>query len=299
LFVVIFFARKQTRPIDWLLAAVFSLGAIFIFRNILLFVFATFIPFIAYLNFLSTKCKVFIQKLPAISYFLFYPVSLLILFVFIVSSISANGFGFGVDEKGKGAVDLLVSHKISGPIYNNFDIGDYLSYRIYPRKVFVDNRPEAYPASFFKDVYLPMQNKPKIFTKLDRNYHFNVLVIFYWDNTAWGYPLLRYLENNSPFKLIYRDSYTIILLRDTPANKSIIAKYLVTKKSVKLSKNPQEFVHELFFFEKVGWRDKVREMLQDMQKNDPALCLLLQYPIEKTSIKSYVQDHGLDTNCYL
>ena len=61
-----------------------------------------------------------------------------------------NEDGFGVSADRKTAVDFLISHHVGGSFYNDFETGDTLSYRIYPQLVFVDSRPEAYPASFFQ-----------------------------------------------------------------------------------------------------------------------------------------------------
>jgi hypothetical protein len=297
LFAILFLTR-DTKPIDWLLAVVFSLAAIFFFRNILLFVFTTFPIFVEQLNLLLEKYQGFIKKLPRISYVLIYPLSLLFVIILIFTSIRVNGFGFGVRAYGKNAVDFLIAHRISGPIYNNFDIGDYLSYRLYPKQVFVDNRPEAYPATFFQNIYNPMQKNPLLFTKLDSKYYFNTIVISYWDNTPWGYPLVRYLINKSNFKLIYLDQYNIILVRDTRENKDLIKQYSVKQKDLHVTEiNPQELVHYLFFYEKVGWKEQELATLNLMKKDDPEHCILTQYPITKTFLSSYITKHNLMRNC--
>ena len=297
LFLTLFLARKNTKPLDWLLAILFSIGAIIIFRNILLFIFATLPSFITHLNFICNKYRPMIKKLPFLSYFFYYPLSLLLLLFLTSSSLRQNGIGFGFTTYGEKAVDFLLTHQLQGPFYNNFDIGDYLSYRIYPQLVFVDNRPEAYPTSFFQNSYLPMQNNPTLFKGLDQKYHFNALIIEYWDNTPWGNILLKYLVNNSQFKLVYLDQYMIILLHNTPKNKNIIANYRITK-SVQINNiNEQGLIHYLFFFAKVGWNSQVRAILQKMKKADPQFCMLTHYPLERTSISSYIAKYTLTNNC--
>ena len=60
-------------------------------------------------------------------------------------------FGVGFDEPQKRATDFVLKSKLKGNLFNNFDIGGYAIYRLFPTyKVFVDNRPEAYPVEFFK-----------------------------------------------------------------------------------------------------------------------------------------------------
>jgi len=49
-------------------------------------------------------------------------------------------------------------NNLQGPIFNNYDIGGYLIFNLFPQeKVFVDNRPETYSSEFFQEDYIPMQ----------------------------------------------------------------------------------------------------------------------------------------------
>jgi hypothetical protein len=301
LFIVLFLARKNTQPIDWLLAVVFSIATVIIFRNILLFVFATFLTFSTQLNFLFTKYKANVKKLSRISYIFYYPLSLLLIMLFIAIFISEKGVGIGVTAYGKNATDFLQAHNIKGPLYNNLNIGGYLAYRIYPQQVFLDNRPEAYPVSFFQKIYIPMQDDPNIFKKLDQQYQFNAIIIEHWDNTPWGYPLLNYLINDSNFKLIYLDPYVVLLIRNTGTNRELIAQYHITKNNLKanLTTKTQNLSNYLFFFEKVGWTKNVNATLSLIKKSDPQLCVLKRYPLEKTHIQQYILENNLNKNCSL
>jgi len=299
LFTVLFLTRKQTQSIDWLLAIVFSIATVVIFRNIVLFVFATFLLFTTQLNILVKKYQPLLKKLPRTLGFFSYLVSVLLLLLFITTSIKNNRFGFGVKATSKKAVHFLIANHIHGPLYNNFDIGDYLSYRLYPQRVFVENRPEAYPANFFENVYLSMQNDPKIFTAIAKKYHFNFVIISYWDNTPWGNTLVRYLVNQSKFKLVYLDAYTIVLLANISANHPFISQHYITEKSLRLNdyQNLEELTHYLFFFEKVGWKKQVDLTVSLMRRTDPQLCSLSQYPLEHSLIEQYIQKNNLNKNC--
>ncbi len=43
-------------------------------------------------------------------------------------NVQIHGFGFGVTDNAKEAIDFIKQNNIKGPIYNNFDIGnDYTS----------------------------------------------------------------------------------------------------------------------------------------------------------------------------
>ena len=58
--------------------------------------------------------------------------------------------GFGVDREKYpiGAADFLERHGLTGPLFNTYDFGNYLLYRLYPRNlVFVDGRADVYGES--------------------------------------------------------------------------------------------------------------------------------------------------------
>jgi len=96
----------------------------------------------------------------------------------------SNNFGFGLKKDVNLSAEFFKKEKIQAPIFNNYDIGGYLIYHLFPEeKVFVDNRPEAYPASFFEKIYVSMQNDEKIWRKKDEIYNFNVIFFFYRDYT--------------------------------------------------------------------------------------------------------------------
>ncbi|MDP2585823.1 MAG: hypothetical protein Q8P29_03005, partial [Candidatus Levybacteria bacterium] len=144
LFLFLIICHKKTCPADWLISIFFSILALTAIRNFPLFFFATLIPFaksFANINFSLPK------NLNAV-FFIF----LLGLFVFETQQVYAkNGFGLGEVTGAKEGVDFFLKNNLKGPIFNNFDIGSYLTYRLYPKeKVFIDGRPEAYPASFFQ-----------------------------------------------------------------------------------------------------------------------------------------------------
>jgi hypothetical protein len=96
----------------------------------------------------------------------------------------SNNFGFGLKKDVNLSAEFFKKEKIQAPIFNNYDIGGYLIYHPFPEeKVFVDNRPEAYPASFFEKIYVSMQNDEKIWRKKDEIYNFNVIIFSYRDYT--------------------------------------------------------------------------------------------------------------------
>ena len=89
---------------------------------------------------------------------------------------SAKIFGLNVSSAAQDGTDFIKNNNIQGPVFNNFDIGSYLSWQLYPvQKVFIDGRPEAYPVSFFEDIYKPMQRDQKVWQEMSEKYGINYI----------------------------------------------------------------------------------------------------------------------------
>ncbi len=134
--------------------------------------------------------------------------------------------GVGLSPGVARAAEFFQKENIKGPVFNNYDIGGYLIFYL-PKneKVFVDNRPEAYPDSFFSEVYKPMQENGDVFEKVDRGYNFNVAVFYSHDITPWGVNFLKIIQENPDWMKVYEDNYSVIYLKKNETNQPIIEKY--------------------------------------------------------------------------
>ncbi|MDO8638044.1 MAG: hypothetical protein Q7R43_00585 [Candidatus Daviesbacteria bacterium] len=119
-----------------------------------------------------------------------------------------------LNSHGEKALDFVLQNNLPQPIFNNFDIGSYIIYRGFPKyKVFVDGRPEAYPASFFQNVYIPMQETPENFAKIDKEINFQTIIFSHTDQTPWGKTFLSTIIKNPNWKIVYLDDFMIILIK--------------------------------------------------------------------------------------
>jgi len=135
----------------------------------------------------------------------------------------ADHRGIGILPGNEGAAEFLKSEKIAGPIFNNYDIGGYLIWSLpASEKVFVDNRPEAYPNSFFSEIYKPMQENPAIFEKIDQEYNFNTIVFSRNDITPWGMNFLKVIKEDPDWAPVFEDDFSLIYLKKDEANKEVI-----------------------------------------------------------------------------
>ena len=124
------------------------------------------------------------------------------------------------------AAKFFKKFRIEGPIFNNYDIGGYLIFHLFPRiKVFVDNRPEAYSAEFFKKVYVPMQEDENVWKDLDQQYNFNAIFFYRQDITPWAQPFLIKRIKDPNWAAVYVDFYSLILLKRNEKNKDLIRRF--------------------------------------------------------------------------
>lgn len=130
----------------------------------------------------------------------------------------------------EGSAQFFLDHSLEGPIFNNYDIGGYLIYYLYPKeKVFVDNRPEAYPNEFFQAVYIPMQEREVVWEEQNRRFDFNAIFFSHRDYTPWAQQFLIARINDPLWAPVYVDDTVIVFLKRAEKNASIIKKFEISR----------------------------------------------------------------------
>lgn len=230
-FVLLFFANRKKISVFHLLFSIFFgiLGWMAIRNFTLLGFFA--LPALAY-NFHAVfrqkegETNLAKENGVAILYIIVAAIGLWCNFKYVSAHWERTGIGLapGVTE----AAEFFQKENIPGPIFNNYDIGGYLIFYL-PKgeKVFVDNRPEAYPDSFFSQVYKPMQENADVFEKIDQEYNFNTVIFYRNDITPWGMNFLKIIQENSDWAKVYNDDYSVIYLKKNEVNQQIIQKYQI------------------------------------------------------------------------
>lgn len=132
----------------------------------------------------------------------------------------------GLASGNENSARFFIDQKLTGPIFNNYDIGGYLIYYLYPKeKVFVDNRPEAYPNEFFQTVYRPMQEREVVWEEQDRRFDFNVIFFSHRDYTPWAQQFLIARINDPLWAPVYVDDAIIIFLKRVEKNATVITRF--------------------------------------------------------------------------
>ncbi|MDD5415940.1 MAG: hypothetical protein PHE48_02965 [Candidatus Daviesbacteria bacterium] len=118
-------------------------------------------------------------------------------------------------ESGKNALDFVLKNDLPQPVFNNFDIGSYITYRGWPKyRVFIDGRPGEYPKEFFQSVYIPMQSDPQKFKEVEQKFGFKTIIFSHTDQTPWGKAFLASIVKDPDWKIVYVDDFMIILVKN-------------------------------------------------------------------------------------
>lgn len=227
-FWIIWKKRSDFSWADLFLAGMFSLMALVALRNMSLAVFFLW-PILA-----SNFQKIFPSEIeidPVV--FLASSMGFFgIIFLMYQSFFNLNNtnHGIGLLEGINNSADFFKDQKISGPIFNNYDIGGYLIFHLKNQeKVFVDNRPEAYSEEFFQKTYIPMQEDFQKWEEIDNQYNFNSIFFYRHDLTPWGQKFLISLIDNPNWKPVFVDDFSIIFLKNNDRNKKIIDQFQLPK----------------------------------------------------------------------
>lgn len=180
-------------------------------RNFPIFVLVSFPLFVQ-------ATALFVEKIKDKQYRTFLLASIFLIAVLFavvtsVGQVASPVFGLGYIKGAERGVDYFKEKNLQGPIFNNFDIGSYLIFRLYPEeKVFVDGRPEAYSVKFFDD-YKKMQTDPKFFDVQVRRYGIMTIFFAHTDITPWAQEFLQNISKDKKWKRVYLDDTIVIFTR--------------------------------------------------------------------------------------
>jgi hypothetical protein len=181
-------------------------------------------------------------------------------------------FGINVEEKGKNAADFMLKNDLPKNVFNNFDIGGYFIYKLYPKyNVFVDNRPEAYPADFMQNVYIRMQENPKLRTEIFKKYNIHTVFFSHTDQTPWAVSFMQEITQEKKWKLVYYDSYIMILSDQTNlSDVRTISDY--GEKQVIGSENYMDLLRFASFFSRTNQLQLADLSFNQAARSNPSSC---------------------------
>jgi hypothetical protein len=206
-------ARSRARVSDWLLFLAFAAAGIDMVRNVMLIGLIAPIVIASYIPWKRT--------LPVLAQFL---VAALVLAGAGVPIARGSAFQLRAAEwrYPGGAADFLLAHNITGPMFNTYDYGGYLIWRLGPHeRVFIDGR--ALNESVFLDYRRMASNADstggKSGEELINRYGIQVIVMDGFEFTS-GEPYLLPAALSDPsqkeWKLVYQDAQAVVFMRHPP-----------------------------------------------------------------------------------
>jgi hypothetical protein len=212
--IVLLWARRKVRPVDWLLFAAFAAAALSAQRNTLLIGLIAPIVIVSYVPWKRTLPRL----LP------FAASVLAIGAAFAFSWSSAFQLRAAEWRYPAGAADFLLAHHIRGPIFNTYEYGGYLIWRLWPeQRVFIDGR--SLSESLFQDygriLYNHDESGGKNAQQLLDQYGIQTIVMNTFEySQGVVYRLAPALADpqQTVWKLVYDDPTAIVLMRHPPTD---------------------------------------------------------------------------------
>ena len=126
----------------------------------------------------------------------------------------------------QGAGEFIKRAAIDGPIFNNYDVGGYFIFHLYPQhRVFVDNRPEAYSVKFLRGTYQAMLADEAVWREQDARHQFNAIFFYRHDATEPAQPFLIRRINDPAWAPVMVDEFNLVLVRRNDKNARLIRDY--------------------------------------------------------------------------
>ncbi|SPE27667.1 conserved hypothetical protein [Candidatus Sulfopaludibacter sp. SbA3] len=152
-------------------------------------------------------------------------------------SVQDRFFQFGVAAwtVPAGAAEFLLEHHVTGPMFNTYEQGGYLIWRLWPReRVFIDGRSlsetvyrDYHQILFNAGSYADQVAGPR--EELLNRYGVEVVVMNTMDYVSGVlYPLAIALANpvNKEWELVYDDSKSVVFLRHPPPGIAVLSNKL-------------------------------------------------------------------------
>jgi len=139
------------------------------------------------------------------------------------------------------AAEFIHANSLKGNMYNNYDWGGYLIWRLGPeRKVFIDGR--ALYADIYAQSSIVDTSDSRTFGGVPywksvlASYNVRYIVTpFYQYRTGLMMPLVNALLRERDWAPVFLDFTTVIFMKDAPENQRVIAEYPVKKEHIRES----------------------------------------------------------------
>jgi hypothetical protein len=211
---VLLWRFRKVRLSDWILFAAFAAASLLAIRNTIL---------IAWLG--PALIAAYVPFAPAPPRWAEYAAAALALAAAAAEIVSGNAFQLRAEEwlYPKAAADFILARHISGPMFNTYEHGGYLMWRLWPRqKVFIDGR--ALSDSLFHDyqrmLYALPRDAEKSGLELLDEYGIQSIVVNGFEYGSGAIYLLPVALSGpqTEWKLVFQDDRAMVFLRHPPTD---------------------------------------------------------------------------------
>jgi hypothetical protein len=212
---ILVWARRKVRLADWLLFGAFAAAAISAARNEILIGFFAPVVIATYLPDWKIRPRPWLPLAAAAA----------VSGALVWGSAGGSFFRFRVNswKWPSGAADFLLSHRMTEPMFNTYEYGGYLMWRLWPQeRVFIDGR--ALSESVFMDYARILYNHDatggKSADELLRQYGVGVIVMNGFEYVSGNVYLLAPSladPRQTQWKLVYSGPEALIFMRHPPA----------------------------------------------------------------------------------
>ena len=214
------FQKNVARLSDWITVCTASIFLFFSVRYLPVFAILA-LPILAGWISRIPRIRFFAQQMRSFPY-VFYAICMVVVMLF------TTAIGFGVVSPSVAwwhvnlqqnpdqfvCINTFLEHHRTGAIFNDFDVGGFLDYTIFPEhRVFVDNRPDAFTARFFTEEYIPMQENEEKWAQALEKYRFQTIIFSTNDMTPWARTFLFHRLQDPEWEVLCSDQHLTIFLR--------------------------------------------------------------------------------------
>jgi hypothetical protein len=161
----------------------------------------------------------------------------------LVFSFSQLEYGLGMTEHKFSfrAAEFLKKNPVPGNMFNFFDIGGFLDWKLYPQALtFIDGR--TYNQEVFSEHQLVTGAMPG-WERVPEKYGINYIVLKSMDSSGSILPIVPVLANHPNWALVFSDGLFVIFVRNAPELREYIKAHAIPKGIL-----PQHIINEAYHY---------------------------------------------------
>lgn len=231
LLIVFILAFKKLHLTDLILALFFTALALSAVRHVAIFALVALYLLVRYLTIWFGEYRGIFRRSMIKDLLV---IAFIICFVFYYKT-KVIGFGLNLSEEGypKEAAELINDSNLEGNMFNHYNYGGYLIWKMPKYKVFIDGRLEMYQGQAGVDYMTILLAKPG-YKELLNKYNINFFIMDLRDQ------IVEFLLNDPDWKYIYHDSQYVVFVKDRQKNADFLSQNFSGEKQEAFKQNYQQ-----------------------------------------------------------